>query len=208
MWSGYRSFFSRPFGPQAVVLVAVAVVAFACSGRSTVVTSDDDATAGSPAAGGKGGRAGAAGKGGSMQLAGRGGSGGSAGKASGGTGDVPYDDPGCPDASAPPGTSECNVFDTVSACAPGLACKPDVEHPYGTGCDQQVINMLCVAPGSGQQGDSCEGGMSDCGEGFLCVLGASHGPRCLRMCPLDGSTRCPSGYVCGPTDADGIGVCA
>ncbi len=188
-------------------MLLVLVVAFACSGRSTVVTGDDDEAAGGPALGGKGGHAGAAGRGGSLQLAGRGGTGGSAGKATGGTGDAPYNDPGCPDAAAPSGTTECSVFD-MGSCAPGLACKPDVEHPYGTGCDQQVISMLCVVAGSGQQGDSCENGMSDCGDGFLCVLGASHGPRCLRMCPLDGSTRCPSGYVCGPTDADGIGVCA
>jgi hypothetical protein len=125
----------------------------------------------------------------------------------GGTGDVPYDDPGCPDAPAPESVIECDVFDS-SSCAEGLACKPDVEHPFGGGCDQQTVNLRCVVSGSGQQGDSCDGGMSDCAEGFICVIGAAHGARCLRMCPLDGSRRCPSGYVCGATDAEGIGVCA
>ena len=142
-----------------------------------------------------------------MQHAGRGGGAGAT-SGTGGTGDMPYNDPGCPDAAAPEAVLECDVFDTTNTCPAGLACKPDVEHPFGTGCDQQTFNMRCVIAGSGQQGDSCEGGMSDCAEGFICVLGAAHGPQCLRMCPLDGSTRCPSGYICGATDADGVGVCA
>jgi hypothetical protein len=185
---------------------ALAFVALACAGRSTFVSGDDDTASGAAGRGGKSGRAGAGGAGGSMQHAGRGGSAGSA--TGGSTTDPPYDDPGCPDAAAPQAIVECSVFNGVSTCGDGLACKPDIEHPYGTGCGIEVINMRCVLPGSGQQGDSCDGGMSDCAEGFICVLGASHGARCLRMCPLDGSTRCPSGYVCGPTDADGIGVCA
>ncbi|HSU38381.1 MAG TPA: hypothetical protein VLJ38_02405 [Polyangiaceae bacterium] len=205
MWSGYRSFLSRLGGPG-FLLVWIALVASACAGRSTMVSADDDATAGSGASGGKPGHAGAA-TGGSMQVAGRGGSAG-ARSGSGGTGDVPYDDPGCPDAAAPASVIECNVFDGGSSCADGFACKPDVEHPFGTGCDEQTVNMRCVVAGSGRQGDSCEGGMGDCAAGFICVLGAAHGARCLQMCPLDGSTRCPSGYVCGATDADGIGVCA
>lgn len=184
-----------------------ALVAAACAGRSTV-RGDDDEVAGNTARAGRGGSGGQAGRGagragtGSIARSGAGGSGGS-----GGT-DTPYVDPGCPDAAAPPATVECNVFDTVSSCPAGTGCKPDIEHPYGDGCDQQVFNMRCVTPGSGQQGDGCGDGMSDCADGFICVIGASHGARCLRMCPLDGSVRCPSGYVCGPTDADGIGVCA
>lgn len=185
------------------MLLATAGVAFACAGRSTSVTSDDDA-----ASAGKGGRGGSAGAAGAMHLAGRGGVGGTAGSATGGTGDVPYVDPGCPDAAAPPGVMECNVFDAVSTCGAGLACKPDIDHPYGSGCDQQVFNLRCVFPGTGEQGAACGNGMADCAAGFICVVGASHGARCLKMCPLDGSTECPSGYVCGPTDADGIGVCA
>jgi hypothetical protein len=208
MWSGQRAFFLRPFGPRVSLLVFAAAVANACAGRSTSVTSDDDTQNGAAARGGNGGRGGAAGGGGSMQLAGRGGTGATAGAATGGTGDVPYEDPGCPDAAAPPAIVECNVFDAVSACAAGLACKPEIDHPYGSGCDQEVFNMRCEPPGIGQQGAPCGSGMSDCAEGFICVLGASHGAVCLRMCPLDGSTRCPSGYICGPTDADGIGVCA
>jgi hypothetical protein len=208
MWSGPRLFLSRLSGHKIVAALLVASVAFACSGRSTTTIGDDDTSGGDGARGGKGGST-SAGTGGSMHVGGKGGTGGSA--ATGGTGDsgdVPYDDPGCPDAAAPAAVIECNVFDAASGCASGLACKPDIQHPFGSGCDQQVLNMRCVYPGTGQQGDSCEGGMSDCAEGMLCVVGASHGAVCLKMCPLDGSVLCPSGFVCGPTDADGIGVCA
>jgi hypothetical protein len=206
MWSGNRSVRSRRSARRLAWLAALGLLlASACSGRSTVVAGADDDQAGPPSSGtgGKGGSGGHAGAGVAGMAAGRGGSAGT-----GGTGDVPYNDPGCPDAAAPSPVVECNVFDAVSACGTGLACKPDIEHPFGSGCDQQVINMRCVPAGSGLQGDPCDGGMATCGDGFLCVIGASHGPRCLRMCPLDGSTPCPSGYICGPTDADGIGVCA
>ncbi|HTQ05881.1 MAG TPA: hypothetical protein VMI54_18600 [Polyangiaceae bacterium] len=205
MWSGKRSFLSRRRTPElAVALLLAAFVVSSCAGRSTVLT-DDDASGGTPAVAGRGGSAGhVTGSGGTSSLVGAG-KGGSAGT---GDTDVPYTDPGCPDAAAPPATVECSVFDATSSCPAGLGCKPDVEHPYGTGCDQEVLNLRCVMSGPGQQGDACDGGMSDCADGLICVVGASHGARCLRMCPLDGSTRCPSGYVCGPTDADGIGVCA
>jgi len=208
MWSGKRSFSSQRRPPELLAGFAlVALVAASCAGRSTV-RGDDDEVAGATGHAGRGGGGGAAGHAagragsGSIMSAGRGGSAGTGGA------DVPYQDPGCPDAAAPPATVECNVFDAVSACPAGLACKPYIDHPYGDGCDQQVFNMRCTMPGSGQQGDPCGSGMADCGDGFICVIGASHGARCLRMCPLDGTVRCPSGYVCGPTDADGIGVCA
>jgi hypothetical protein len=208
MWSGKRSFGSRRRPPELALGFAVAaLVASACAGRSSV-RADDDATAGTPGRAGRGGSGGEAGHAagragaGAVAIAGRGGGSGAGG------GDTPYQDPGCPDAAAPPATIECNVFDAVSTCPAGFACKPDIEHPYGDGCDQQVFNMRCTTPGSGQQGDACGGDTNGCAEGFICVIGASHGARCLRMCPLDGTVRCPSGYVCGPTDADGIGVCA
>lgn len=184
--------------PRCLVLLAVPL-ASACSGRSTLVRAD---AAGAPAFGGHAGSGGHAGTGG------RGGSGGKAPLAgTGGSADVPYDDPGCPDASAPSPSVECDVFDQVSGCPAGLACKPSIEHPFGSGCDKEVIDLRCLPPGAGQQGDACDQGTSACAEGFICVIGASHGAHCLRMCPLDGSVGCPSGYVCGATDADGIGVC-
>jgi hypothetical protein len=203
MWSGYRRPSSRPPWRAGGVALALVFAAQACAGRSTSIepSADDDSDhAGRSASGGKGGSG-----------AGRGGSAGhAAGKgAAAGTdeSDVPYNDPGCPDAAAPNPILECNVFAVPSGCPDGTACKPQIEHPYGSGCDQQVFNMRCVYPGIGEQGAGCENGMSDCAEGYLCVIGAAHGAHCLQMCPLDGSTRCPAGYVCGATDADGIGVC-
>jgi hypothetical protein len=204
MWSGNRTVRSQRYAPRSVWTLALGVlVAAACGGQSKLVVGGDD-EAGRGGRGGKGGSGGHGAVGGSAGVAaGRGG-----GAGTGGTGDVPYEDPGCPDAAAPAAVIECNVFDAESGCASGLACKPDIEHPFGSGCDTQVFNMRCVPPGAGVQGDPCDTGMAACDAGYLCVVGAAHGPRCLRMCPLDGSVRCPSGYVCGPTDADGIGVCA
>ncbi len=200
MWSGKRFFRVQRSGSIAGL---AAVLAAACSGRSVSTPPDENAAGSVASSSGAGGNAGRAGRG-------SGGSGGlGVGKAgTGGTGEPPFEDPGCPDLAPPPAVLECNVFDTGSPCGDGFACKPQLEHPFGTGCDQQVLNMLCVVPGTGQQGDACEGGMSECADGFICVVGSSHGARCLRMCGPDGSMRCPSGYVCSLTDADGIGVCS
>ena len=186
-------------------LGALALIIAACSGRSVLRPPEDDAgatgaTGGTSGSGGKGGRGGT---GGSAGLAGKAGMAGT-----GGTGEMPFEDPGCPDIPPPDAIIECDVFDSPGVCGEGFACKPELDHPFGSGCDQEVLNMRCVLPGTGQQGEPCDDGMTSCADGFICVIGASHGARCLHMCPLDGSIRCPSGYVCGPTDADGIGVCA
>lgn len=189
-------------------MLAALAVAFGCAGRSVTAepSDDDDAASGRGGAGGTGGRGGKAGQGGSAGRAA--GSGGMAGTAGTGGTDMPYEDPGCPDTPAPPAQIECDVFSTPGGCPDGMACKPYIDHPYGSGCDQQVFNMLCVYAGDGQQGAVCDSGMFECAEGYICVIGAAHGARCLRMCPLDGSVACPLGYVCGATDAEGIGVCA
>jgi hypothetical protein len=80
-------------------------------------------------------------------------------------------------------------------------------HPYGDGCDQQVFNLLCRPPGFASQGMECDS-TSDCAEGFICVVGAGAGKLCLHMCELGGEKSCPAGFICGETDAEGIGVCA
>jgi hypothetical protein len=116
-------------------------------------------------------------------------------------------DPGCPDAAPPEPVVECSVFATPSGCPDGFVCKPSIEHPYGSGCGQQVFDMYCLTPGTGTQGTSCDDGFTDCAGGYICVIGAASGARCLSMCPLDGSARCPSGFVCSPTDVEGVGVC-
>ena len=202
MWSGNNRW--QPRG--ALVLALSLALGLGCAGRSTSTNADDDdrGTGG----GGKGGRGGSSGKGGTggSSKGGTGG-GGTGGNAGTGGSDMPYVDPGCPDAAAPMPIIECDVFEEVSSCPAGTACKPQIEHPYGSGCDQQVFNMRCVFPGLGEQGAPCDNGMADCADGYICVVGAAHGPHCLQMCPLDGVRHCPSGYVCGPTDAEGIGVC-
>jgi len=190
-----------------MVLPLAVALALGCAGRSTSTTpdDDDDHVSGRGGTGGKGGGSAKGGKSGTSGKAGKGGAAGTGGVAGA---DIPYDDPGCPDAMAPkPPELDCDVFEEVSSCVAGTVCKPQIEHPYGSGCGWQVFNMRCVYPGLGEQGAPCENGMADCAGGFICVVGAAHGPHCLQMCPLDGARHCPSGYVCGPTDAEGIGVC-
>jgi hypothetical protein len=202
MWSGKRFSRVRRIAPLAGV---AALLGAACSGRSVSRPPDADAagfTGSSGGSAGSGGKAGRGGGGGGLAA-------GTAGKAgTGGTGEVPFEDPGCPDIPPPAAVIECDVFDTGSPCGEGFACKPRLEHPFGTGCDQQVLNMYCVLPGAGEQGDACENGMSECAEGFICVVGAAQGANCLQMCAPGGSIQCASGYVCNLTDADGIGVCS
>src|SRR6188472_2287002 len=117
MWSG--SFRRQPFrsGQSVAPVLGLAVVlGLGCAGRSTSsAPSDDDddhvSGRGGTGGGGKGGNGGKGARGGSAGRGGSGGTGGTAGN------DVPYDDPGCPDAAAPSPTLECDVFETVSSCA-------------------------------------------------------------------------------------------
>lgn len=193
-------------------LLGLAAV-FGCSGHSRTIDGSNDA--GEGGTGGAGPLAGRAGSGGKVQGgAGRGGSPQDAGVDAGTGGNVPADameepyvDPGCPDAAAPEGIIECDPFSTPSGCPEGSACKPSISHPYGSGCDQQTFNLFCGAAGDGVQGSECFTG-SDCADGFICVVGAGAGKLCLRMCAPDGTAVCPPGYLCGETDAAGIGVCA
>jgi hypothetical protein len=188
------------FGPALSLVFATALLAASCGGQSTVVPGDDDD-------GGTGGTGGSRGGG-----AGRGGSGGTGGgsAATGGTAgtDQPIDEPGCPDASAPEGFVECDVFGVGADCPVGFGCYPYITHPFGEGCDQQSFGALCAPAGSGTQGAFCDGGANICAPGFLCVVGAQPGKRCMRMCPLDGSAECAPGLICGKTDALGVGVCS
>jgi hypothetical protein len=190
-----------------------ALVAAGCSGRSSRLdgpgVSDGEGGEGEPGpSAGRGGHAGSGGAGASGRDAGMDATGGTAGIVpTDAPPEPPYVDPGCPDAATVPGTIECDPFTLPSGCAAGFACKPSIEHPFGDGCDQQRFNMLCRPAGFGVQGDECASA-SDCADGFLCVVGAGAGKLCLRMCPLDGTGSCPSGYICGETDALGVGVCA
>ena len=186
-----------------------------CGGESVSTSDDGD---GGEGAEGAVPSAGTTGSGGTTGGTGIGGFGGSAGVGTGGSagspqtggsgGEPPVTDPGCPDTPAPPGVMQCNVFGTPTGCGPGEGCYPTIDHPFGMGCDQQVHGSRCALSGSGSQGDFCPGGTLDCASGFICIVGAQIGSRCMRMCAVDGSMPCPSGLFCGETDARGVGVCA
>lgn len=187
-------------------------LATSCGGQSTQVIGDGDAgegaegavPAGGASTGGFGGTTGGTGVGG---TAGKGGSSGSS-QTGGSSGEPPDTNPGCPDEPAPPGIMECDVFGTPTGCGPGEGCYPTIEHPFGMGCDQQIHGSRCAIAGTGVQGEYCPGGTLECAPGFICIVGAQIGSRCMRMCAVDGSMPCPSGLFCGETDARGIGVCA
>lgn len=215
MWSGIvtgstlfrRTAFGLLLGGCTAVLVTAG-----CSGRSSRLDGpsqrDGEGGEGEPLpSAGRGGGAGSGTAGAPIRDAGSDAAVGTAGNPPADAMDEPYQDPGCPDASVMPGIMECDPFVVPSGCGAGFACKPSIEHPFGDGCDQQRFNMLCRPAGPGVQGDECIAA-TDCAEGFLCVVGAGAGKLCLRMCPLDGTGVCPAGYICGETDALGVGVCA
>ncbi len=119
-----------------------------------------------------------------------------------------YDDPGCPDAAPPPGVVECDVFGNPTGCPDGEGCYPYVDHPYGDGCDVQTFGAVCYQSGTGTQGDECGSGTGGCAAGYICVIGAKPGKRCVQMCDLNVPNSCPDGLICGETDVEGVGVCA
>jgi hypothetical protein len=189
-----------------MLLLGAVAIGVGCSGRSTSVIVP-------PEQSGTGGVGGGAGVGGSG-LAGRGGTGGggTAGRDAGPDADAgeedPYVDPGCPNTPAPEGVRECDIFATPSGCPEGTGCYPDLVHPFGSGCDQQTLNLLCRVAGTGIQGDLCGGGTDGCAPGFTCIVGAESGKRCLRICNPAMGLFCEPGAICGDTDARGIGVCS
>ncbi len=205
MWSG--SFSSTKLERQAlraalVVTVAVGLAA-GCSGRSTsvIVPPEQSGTGGSGT--GVGG----------ASYAGRGGHGGAgAGRDAGAEADAgeedPYVDPGCPNTPAPEGVKECEIFSMPSGCPAGTGCYPDLVHPFGDGCDQQTLNLVCRVAGTGVEGDLCGAGTEGCAPGFTCIVGAESGKRCLRICNPSMGLFCDPGAICGDTDARGIGVCS
>jgi hypothetical protein len=186
-------------------LMAVGL-ASGCSGRSSTVLVPPEES-GTGGTGGTGGTA----AGGSSQ-AGRGGAGGASAGRGGGAGgagkEEPYVDPGCPSTPAPEGIKECDIFTTPSGCPAGTGCYPDLVHPYGDGCDQQTLNLVCRVAGTGVEGDLCGAGTDGCAPGFTCIVGAESGKRCLRICNPGMGLYCDPGAICGDTDARGIGVCS
>jgi hypothetical protein len=139
-----------------------------------------------------------------------GGSGGTAGIAtSGGTGitDPNPVETGCKPEDLPPPDVECDAF-TLGSCGAGLGCYPFVDHPEGSGCDQQRYGTVCAPAGVGRQGDLCGEDVGDfCAEGFACVVGQRAGKRCAALCDPQAPNPCAGGLICGDLDVAGFGVC-
>jgi hypothetical protein len=116
-------------------------------------------------------------------------------------------DSGCPMDSMQMAQNECDPF-VVGSCPPGAGCYPFVEHPEGSGCDQQVYGTVCLPAGQGRQGDLCGDDASElCAPGFACVVGQRAGKRCAALCKLGGVNQCSGGLICGDLDVPGFGVC-
>lgn len=179
-----------------VLLCVVLALPLGCGGR---VDENDQSGSVGGAAGAS--AAGSGGGGGGSFSAGRSGSAGRAGSA--GTSVV---EPGCPDVEPPPPRIECDPLAPSASCAAGQACYPFVDHPFGKGCDAVTYGAVCVQAGSGQQGALCGNGTDGCAAGHLCVVGASSGRRCARLCTFTAG-QCPAGMICLDTDVSGYGVC-
>jgi len=167
-----------------------------------------DGSAGTLATGGKtSGRAGATSVSG---FTGRGGAGGNAGSETtpdGGLVDPEPVETGCQPEDLPPPEIECDPF-TAGSCASGLGCYPFVDHPEGSGCEQQRYGTICLPAGQGTQGQLCGEDSSDwCAPGFVCVVGQRAGKRCAALCELGAPNKCSGGLICGDLDVAGFGVC-
>ncbi len=184
-------------------------VALGCGG-SVVHGSGDDPLG--PGAGGSSSGSGGGAVGGSRAgSGGKGGSGGSAGSTPtagrGGTQEPDPIDTGCPDEELPPPDLQCDPFVTDS-CGIGAGCYPYVEHPEGSGCDQQRYGTTCGPAGTAQQGALCGSDVAEwCAPGFVCVVGQRAGKRCAQLCKLGATNQCSGGLVCGELDVAGFGVC-
>jgi len=199
-----------------IVVFGVFVLLPGCGGNveHSSPSSAGGSSSGGAGAGGKAGMTGGGGRGGSGRAgstaAGNGGSFSGSGGTISDAGLDEYVDPGCPDAEAPPGVVECDPLAAVSGCAPGYGCYPYVEHPFGSGCDQQSYGARCLPPGLGVQGDPCGDDspiLDYCAPGYVCVIGVRPGKRCVKLCSLSGPNLCPAGMICGDLDVEGYGVC-
>jgi hypothetical protein len=196
------------FGCRTAIALGCYALAFglavACGGS---VAHNDPSAA--PGAGGS-----ASSKAGSRAVAGsspgRAGSGGYAGTETPPDGGMTEPDPidtGCTAAELPPPDLECDPFD-ANSCGAGAGCYPFVDHPEGSGCDQQRYGTTCLWAGQGTQGVLCgqEVGQG-CAPGFVCVIGQRTGKRCAALCELGSPNTCKGGLICGDLDVAGFGVC-
>jgi len=118
-----------------------------------------------------------------------------------------YVDPGCPEMDPPPPQFECDALAEFNECEDGFACYPWVDRPFGDGCEFEVFGSSCLPAGTGEQGSRCGSAYEWCAAGHICVVGASAGARCARLCDPSSPNTCPNGLVCGLVDVEGFGVC-
>jgi hypothetical protein len=196
------------FGVGCCTLVLAA--AFGCGG-TVVHNGGGEDTAGAGSGGAPIDRAGSSGGGSRAGSAGKPSVGGTAGTTaqagSGGSREPDPVDSGCPMVELPPPDLQCDPF-TPGSCGAGSGCYPFVEHPEGSGCDQQHYGTACAPAGLGTQGALCGGDTGDwCAPGFVCVVGQRAGKRCAQLCEPGGSNQCVGGLLCGDLDVAGFGVC-
>ena len=116
-----------------------------------------------------------------------------------------YTEPGCPNPPPPVEDFQCDPYHQGNGqCGPDEGCYIYVQYPSEP-CGQETYGAFCQLAGPGQQGDGCQGAQA-CGAGLACVITGS-GTQCVQLCPLTGSSGCPSGFVCEPIDVEGFGGC-
>jgi len=183
------------------VLALVSMVAIGCGG-----------SIGGPDGSGGGGDDGMAGSssGGTPtqpdETGGSGGNGDNGGTGGRGSGGVTYMEEECPDEPPPPVIPMCDPLSPREGCPDGQGCYPYLVYPNGEGCGFPTFGAQCALASSGAQGEVC--GMGNyCEPGFMCVIGATAGARCAKVCSLVEPSGCPAGLVCNETDVLGYGVC-
>jgi len=196
------------FGSRTAIGVGCCTLALALAlGCGGAVEHGDGTPGETSGAGRASGHAGSSSVGGAT---GRAGSGGDIGTAAAGTGGLVDPEPietGCAQKDLPPPDLACDPF-APNDCGPGQGCYPFVDHPEGSGCDQQRYGTVCLPAGHGLQGQLCGEDESDwCAPGFVCVVGQRAGKRCAALCELGTANKCQGGLICGDLDVAGFGVC-
>lgn len=196
------------FGSRTAIGVGCCALALALAIGCGGAVEHGDGGAGSPGVGGK-----AAGRAGASSVSGFTGRAGSAGYAGtevapdGGLVDPDPVETGCRPEDLPPPELACDAF-TAGSCGPDAGCYPFVDHPEGSGCDQQRYGTVCLPAGHGKQDQLCGEAESDwCAPGFVCVVGQRAGKRCAALCELGAPNKCSGGLICGDLDVAGFGVC-
>lgn len=106
------------------------------------------------------------------------------------------------------GMTPCDPLDPIATCPEGGACAPYSRFPKEGECGATVYGTYCARAGQATQGEICGSGNGElCAPGYLCVVGATGGPRCAKLCSVFEPDVCPPGLICGETDVLNYGVC-